>query len=237
MSRLSRVPFSAVAGFSLLLVGCGSAAPKQPPGAPPSPESITREEPGGDAFDPHFAALTRQEESSWGWRTDKDNQARFPLPDRRKWRRVRFFLIDHFVGFTYGKKDPHAYSVGFVVELPEGAPRTSAACVQQFEIDSLPKVNELGGKLYDLETNIQSWNERPLVVRRASGTVRFMLKRYDAALAWTGYPAYANACLVYALAVPWEGHQELAENVRDKWSDEGFARFKPLTEDPPFRHP
>lgn len=149
---------------------------------------------------------------------------------------MRFFLIDHFVGFTYGKKDPHAITVGFLVKLKESAPRTSAGCVEQFEFDSMPQVKDLGGKVSPIKTSMSSWQDAPLVVRTATGSVTFLMKRYDAALAWTGYPAYGDTCLVYALAVPWDGHQTLAEQVRDKWVVDGFQRFKPLTEEVPFRH-
>lgn len=236
MARSRLLSFFALSLFAASVGACGGAKLTQAPGAPPSPESVTLEEPGGDAFDPHLSALVLQHQASWGFRTDKDQQARFPLPDRRKWRRVRFFLLDHFVGFTYGKKDPHAYSVGFVVPLPRHAPRTSAACIEAFELDSMPKIKDLGGEVSELTTEVQTWQENPLVVRRASGTVRFMLTQYDAAIAWAGYPAYPDSCLVYAVAVPWNGQQKLAEMVRDKWAKEGFVRFHPLTEDTPFRH-
>lgn len=217
-----------------LISGCGISKPTQPPGAPPSPTSITKESPGGDAHDPHAAALTRQLESHFGWRTDKDHQARFPLPDRKNWTRVRFLVIDHFVAFKYGD-DQHALTAGFVVSLPPGAPRTSAACVQQFEIESMPKVAEFGGKVADLESHMRTWNEMPLVVRRATGHVKIFGKKYDAALTWAGYPAYEGSCLVYGVAIPWDGNRKLAEELRDEWS-QGFKKFRPYTVEPPFRH-
>lgn len=217
-----------------LLFGCGVRTPTQAPGAPPTPTSITRERPGGDAHDPHFAALTRQLDSNFGWRTDKDNQARFPLPDRRNWTRVRFLVIDHFVAFKYGD-DQHAVTAGFVIPLPPDAPRTSAACIQQFEIQSMPTVAEFGGKVVDLESHMQTWNEMPLVVRRATGHVKIFGKKYDAALSWAGYPAYEGSCLVYAVAIPWDSNRALAEELRDAWT-EGFTKFRPYTKEAPFRH-
>ncbi len=219
---------------AIWLVGCGGAKPTQPPGAPPTPTSVTKEEPGGDAHDPHLAALQRQLESHFGWRTDKDNQARFPLPDRRNWTRIRLMLVKHFVAFKYGE-DPHAITAGFLVELPDDAPRTSAACIQQFELDAMPTVVEFGGKVTDLSSQMKRWNDQPLVVRQATGHVRFMGTKYDAALTWAGYPAYDGSCLIYAVAIPWDGHQSLAEAMRDRWT-KGFRKFVPYTTEPPFRH-
>lgn len=227
------------ADFVMLLAlglssACGSSKPTKPPGVPPTPTSITKENPGGDAHDPHFAALTRQLESNFGWRTDKDNQARFPLPDRRNWTRVRFLIVDHFVAFKYGD-DQHAVTAGFVVELPPEAPRTSAACIQQFELESMPKVGEFGGKVTDIESHMGTWKEMPLVIRRATGHVKIFGKKYDAALTWAGYPAYEGSCLVYAVAIPWNGNRALAEQLRDHWAG-GFKKFRPYTTEAPFRH-
>lgn len=232
-SRRSFCPCFALAAL-MGLAGCGGAKPTQPPGAPPSPTSVTKEEPGGDAYDPHLAALQRQLESHFGWRTDKDNQARFPLPDRRNWTRIRLMLVDHFVAFKYGE-EPHTVTVGFIVELPEGAPPTSAACIQQFELQSMPTVAQFGGKVTDIESQMRRWNGMPLVIRRGTGHVRFMGTKYDAALTWAGFPAYDGSCLVYAVAIPWDGHQTLAEEMRDRWAG-GFRKFVPYTVEPPFRH-
>ncbi len=238
MSARSSLPRIFASALGLLcglgaLSGCGTQQ-TQPKGAPPTPESISKERPGGDAHDPHLAALERQLDSHFGWRTDKDNQARFPLPDRKNWTRVRFMLIDHFVGFKYGD-DQHAITSGFVVQLQESAPKNSSACVEQFELESMPTVAEFGGKVTDVHTTMSDWNEQPLVVRKATGHVRFLGKNYDAALIWAGYPAYEDGCLVYAVAIPWDGHRELAEQMRDKW-EAGFRKFRPYTAEAPYRH-
>ncbi len=198
-----------------------------------SPASVTRSHPGGDAKDPHYAALLRQKDAPWGWKADKDRQAHFPLPDRKHWTRIRFFGVDHFTAFKYGDKE-HAVSAAFVVELKPEDPPTSAACVQRFEEQAMPKVSEFGGKVTNITTGVSGWNRKPLVVRQGTGAVNLMFKHYDAALAWTGYPAYEGACLIYSVAVPWHGHKELAESVRNAWA-ENFRRFVPLTKTVPFR--
>jgi hypothetical protein len=221
-------------GILMVSAGCSKPAPKQPVGAPPSPTSITRKAPGGDAHDAHLAALERQKASSFGWRTDKDNQARFPLPDRKNWTRVRFSLIDHLTAFKYGDEE-HAIALAILMKVEGGAELTSALCVEQFERESLEKVAHFGGEVTDITSTMTQWNERPLVVRRASGTATMLFKKYEAALSWTGYPAYGDTCLIYAVAVQWDGHRALAEAVRDNWA-QGFPRFRALTTDVPFRH-
>src|SRR5690606_14533247 len=117
------------------VVGCGtgSTPPAQPPAKaqPPSPESVTRDHPGGDSDQPHAAALTRLLESPWGHRVDKDDQLMVPLPDAEHWKRVRYFGVDHFVGFRYGK-DHHAMVAVFVQKV-EPDDLTSEKCLRRFE--------------------------------------------------------------------------------------------------------
>src|SRR5690606_3693419 len=86
----------------LLTAACGSSGVTQPPGAPPSPHTVTVAEPGGDAHDPHKAALERQLKEPWGARNDKDDQLHAPTPDWQNWKRVRYWGVDHFTGFRYG---------------------------------------------------------------------------------------------------------------------------------------
>lgn len=218
----------------LVLVGCGPSTVRLPPNAPPTPETITKEHPGGNAHDPHQAALTRLLSAEWGHRSDRDRQARFPLLDREKWTRIRFAFVDHLVGFTYGS-DHHALSAGFVVPLKEGDPQTSAQCVARFEEDALEQVEFFGGEVTALSSQKGEWNETELFVRKAHGSINILFQHYDVSLAWTGYPAYPNSCLVYAVVVVWDGQQPLADAVRDKWIS-GFSEFQALTTTEPYRH-
>ena len=216
-----------------LCTACGGAM-RLPPGQAPTPQTVTKDDPGGNAHDPHKAALERQLTAKWGYRTDKDRQARFPLPDHTKWTRVRFMFVNHFTGFQYGDEH-HTVSAAFVVPLEPGDEATSARCLQRFEENAFPKVRKLGGHVTDLETSEQGWKKQSLIVHEASGTIDVLFKHHDVALAWTAYPAYPGSCLAYAVAVPWDEHRELAEKVRDKWV-EGFRHFHALTESVPYRH-
>lgn len=174
--------------------------------------------------------------SGFGYRTDRDHQARFPLPDRKNWLRVRFTMIEHFSGFTYGEEE-HSLAIAVVQPLTDDDPATSAACVQRFEEDARGQVSELGGRLGPTATTMRKWQKFPLVIRTAIGDIDILFKHYRAALAWTGYPAYEGHCMIYAVVIPYtDGDKELAWALRERWLD-GFKKFKPLTETAPFRRP
>ncbi len=89
---------------AMLAMGCGGGAqaPQQAVAAepaPPAPASVTVKEPGGDAADPHAAALERLVSAPWGTRDDRDGQVNVPLPDSENWKRLRYFGVEQFVGF------------------------------------------------------------------------------------------------------------------------------------------
>src|SRR5690606_13488536 len=110
----------------------------QPPGQPPTPETITRAEPGGDAHDPHLAALQRLIEEPWGYREDRQNTLRVPMPDSPNWRRVRFHAVPTFAAFRYG--DAHHAVIGVWVQaVEEGEPDDLASCLARFEAWGEPR--------------------------------------------------------------------------------------------------
>lgn len=207
---------------------------RRPPGMPPSPESITRERPGGDAYEPHVAALDRQLEQPWGWRNDKDDQVHFPLPDWENWRRVRIRFVDHLAAFRYGD-DRHVFSAAFVVRTPDGEAPTSAACMAEFERQALDRASSYRVRYTPVSEHASSWRREPLVVHATDGELSFFFTRYDFSAAWAAYPAYEDGCLVYAVVVQWEGQRELARRVRDRWIEEGFSGLTTLTKTRPFR--
>jgi hypothetical protein len=212
--------------------GCGSSPQRQPPGLPPTPASISVAEPGGDAFDPSGAALERLLEARWGRRGDKDNQLRVPLLDWRHWKRVRYWGVEHFLGFRYGDEH-HALAISIV--LDEADPSDSGACLRRFEAWARPQLRGFEFELEPAVTRESSWKGKPLVVRATDGYVDFALKRHEFSAAWASYAAYPDACLVYAIAVPWGDHPELARKVRDRFFEEAFERVRPLTKVRPTR--
>jgi hypothetical protein len=221
-----------------LLFGCASA-PRQPPGLPPSPGSVTSDEPGGDAFDAHEAALRRELEARWGSRRDKDNQLVVPLVDRRNWKRVRYFLVDHFTGFRYGE-DAHSLNVVLVqdIEPKKDAPNEppdAGLCLTRAEDWAKPQLDAYGIEVDSVSTTYVKWHKHEIPVRLADAHFDYLFEHYDASAAWASYPAYPGACLIFGLVVTWDGHPDLAKQVRERWVKEGVRRLRPRTKRRPVR--
>jgi len=207
-------------------VGCaGRAQPPKPAAASnPTPATVTVKEPGGDAADPHAAALERLTNAPWGTRNDRDGQVNVPLPDSDNWKRVRYFGVEHFVGFRYGD-DHHAMAIAFTRPLPPGTPMKSDACMRSFEAWGLPQTHPFDVKFSPFETSLGKWQGKILESRAVDGKVNLGFTTSEFSGAWAAYPAYADGCLILAVAVPWREHKELAQRLRDRWVSEGF----PLT--------
>ena len=183
----------------------------------------------------HRALLQRQLAARWGWRNDKDDQVHAPLLEWRGWKRVRFWGIPHLTGFRYGK-DHSSLTVAVPVELEPGGEVTSKRCMERFEAEARPRIKHYDVALGPMRTRTGAWKGEPLVVKWVDGKVStgFRERRFSAA--WAAYPAYDGACLVYAVAVPWDEEERLARAVRDRWVSEGFERMQTLTQSVPYRH-
>jgi len=229
--------FIRLLGWGLaLLPACGSSVARQPAGRPPTPANVSVAEPGGDADDPHRAALLRQLGEPWGRRDDKDGQVEVPLPDWEHWKRVRFWLIEHFAGWRYGK-DHHAMAILLVQDVAPGEKLDSLSCLRRFETWTRPQLRAFEVKLGKVSEQESRWRDQPIIVRAVDGHVNLGFSRHEFSAAWTAYAAYPDACLVYAMAVPWDGHEELAKKVRDRWLAEAFQQVTPLTPTRPYRKP
>lgn len=218
------------------LTACGSSVQTQPVGAPPTQKSITLEHPGGDAADPQEAALRRQLEMPWGWATDKDDQLRVPMVDPGNMKRVRYWVVDHFTGFRYGS-DFYVVNIVFVQDFPKDEEMDSRTCVQRAEKWGHPQIQSFEVKMKGLTQITTKWRNKPVVVKSVDGYVDIGFERRHFSAAYAGYPAYPDACLVFAMAVPWDKHEDLARQVRDRWVREAVPRIAPLTETKPFRKP
>lgn len=233
---MTRTRFTVSSAVALLgTVACGSSATNsQPPGVPPAPQTVTVAEPGGDAHDPHWAALGRAVEEPWGERSDKDNQLLVPLPDTPKWKRVRYWGVEHFLGFRYGD-DHHVVAIAFVQEVEPSGVVDSRRCLKQFESWARAQAKGYTPKLDAVGERTARWRDKPLAIRFVDGYSDFGFSRKSFSAAWAAYPAYPDACLVYAVAVPWRGQPELARRVRDRFLTEAFERVNPLTPTRPYR--
>lgn len=220
------------------LLSCANA-PKQPPGLPPTPKSVDRDHPGGDAADPHFAALQRQLEQPWGSGRDKDNQLVVPLVDKRHWKRVRYWMVDHFTGFRYGK-ELHSLNIVLVQDLAlkpgaEDEPVDASACLTRAEEWAKPQLDAFGVDVHSVETRYVEWRGKRIPVRLADAHFSYMFEDRSVSAAWASYPAYPDACLIFGLVVPWDDHSALAKKVRDRWVTEGAQRLRPRTKRRPVR--
>ncbi len=195
---------------------------------------MTQANPGGDAADPHLAALTELLSAPWGERNDKDDQLRAPTPDWERWKRVRFWGVQHFTGFRYGN-DHHVMAVVFV-QPAEGQPVDSKSCLRRFEAWGHGKAQSYEVKLSPMRTRRREFRGEPMWVKSVDGYVDLGASREYFSGAFAGYPhVYEDACLIYAVAVPWRGHEAAAKRLRDRWVLEGFQRMRPLTEAMPVR--
>lgn len=184
--------------------------------------------------DDHQVALERQLSEPWHRRADRDEQLLVPLADANNWKRVRFWLIDHFTGFRYGD-DFDALNVVFVHEVEPGVELTSEYCMKNAERWARPQLRAFDVRMGPVQSQKARWKDTDIAVRTADAVVDYGVGPSQFSAAWAAYPAYTNACLVFAFAVPWGDHRELAVKVRDRWIEEGVRRLKPLTKEPPHR--
>jgi len=191
---------------------------------PPTPATVTLENPGGDADDPQEVALRRQLDMPWGSVSDKPERLVVPLPDPRRYRGVKFWSFDSFAGFRYGD-DSYVMSALFIFDVPPGSPTDTHACHSVAEKWALPQIKNFDVKFDKTEMIEDSWHGQEVVVTSLDGYVDFGLARWHFSGAYAAYPAYSDACLVYGMAVPWRKHGDLAQQVRDRWVKEGVPRL------------
>lgn len=217
----------------LALPACGSSIPRQPPGLPPTPSSITMAHPGGDAADPHRAALNRLLYARWGARDDKHNRLHAPMPDWRHWRRVHYWGVKQFTGFRYGDVH-HVMAIVFVQPVPKGMSTDSLTCMHRFEAWVRPQIRGYDVHLGPIGVHTSKWRHRPMRVEYVDGDVDLAFMHHPFSAAWAAYPRpYPDACLIYAIAVPWRGSKDLAQELRDRFVIEGFQRMRLLTHKAP----
>ena len=195
---------------------------------------MSRANPGGDAHDPHLAALQRELELGWARRRDERRQVEVPLPDARRWKRVHYRGIDHFLGFRYGNQH-HVIAILFVVDMPPGERVDSQHCMRRFETLARPHLRQWELRLDPIGSTGTTWRRdgTKLVVRFVDGEVQTLVSRRQFAAAWVAYPAYPDACLIYGVGAQARGHLEEARQVRDRFIREGFSELVVRTETRP----
>ena len=201
----------------------------------PTPESITLEEPGGDAPDAHAASLAQMLKGPFGWAGDKDDQVRILLPNGSQWKRVRYFGFEHLAGFRYGS-DHHAVSVVLVEDTRQGRAPTSETCMRHAETLARPRAREFALETQPVVETRVNWRGKSLIVHATDGEFPYGFRRISFSAAWIAYPAYASSCLYQVFAAKYEGHPELARKLRDRWIAEAAAQVDIRTTTKPYRH-
>jgi hypothetical protein len=199
---------------------------------PPSAASVSRNEPGGDADDPHVAALSRLLSEQWGWRNDKQDALHVPMPDWQNWRRIRYYGVPTFVGFRYGD-DHHAVLALWVRPIEEGSEPTPDACLASFEKWASPTARDFSVELDEGIVTRIPWAHGEVVIKSVEAQINtlFSRKRYSAA--YGAYRMWDDTCTIFGVAVPVRGAEELARAVRDRYVKEGFRGMDQRTEKTP----
>ncbi|MCC6521689.1 MAG: hypothetical protein IT373_03415 [Polyangiaceae bacterium] len=237
-SPFGRVALGACLLGAVLASGCSLKPPEGP--VVPTPTSVTRDNPGGDARDPLYAALVRLRDERWSRRSDRFRTLDVPLADAARWLRVRFWGYPTRVGFRYGK-DHLAVAVVAYDEVDAGQD-TPQLCLERF-IDKAMRV----AKTFDVNVGelryaaIERpkppaslrrapilppfWDASPIPVVSTDGHFGTLLDDTNYLTAIASYPSWPGTCLVHAFAVETGEHLELARQVVDRWVREGAPTF------------
>lgn len=203
------------------LAGCASKPPRDPE-LPPTPASVTRSNPGGDAADPERAALERLLKERWGTRRDRWNTLRVPLPDSKNWRRVRIWGHPTRVSYRYG--DDH-YAMTTVLYTKTEGPNDPDTCLAKFMDFAGPVAKAHDVKLSASKlvrtTRRERGEEQPMLVNLVEGSLQSLFVSDDYVGAIAVYQSWPETCLVQGFAVLATEHRDLAVRVRDRWVAEG----------------
>jgi hypothetical protein len=213
--------FVALAGYGL--TACTVATPRQPPGIPPTPASVTRDEPGGDAEDPRTAAQTRLSGEGWAFRTDRQGRVLVPLADARNWTRVTFWTVDTFAGFRFGD-DHHGVSAVFVRESPTPHP-DSETCMRDFESWALTRAKMWATETTPAETKTVAWRGQKVVVHSRDASTAWGFRKREYAGVYGAYVPWEGTCLVLSYGFPFGDDPALAKKTRDRFARDAFSRL------------
>ncbi len=206
---------------------CGKpAAPTQPVGAPPTPKTITAANPGGDANDPEFAALTRLANEPWGHSRDFWNTLHIPLVDWKNWQRTRITGNPTRASFRYGKQH---YAVATLWYTPIEGANDPEACMAKFIDYASPAADAYGILVMSRErlrmTQSVGADVLPISVELLSGRLDSLFGRNDYLGAIVAYQSFPGTCLVEGFAVVSTHHPTIAKQIRDRWVSEGAPQL------------
>jgi hypothetical protein len=200
--------------------------PEAPPAREPSPKSITRQNPGGDAPDPEQAALERLLSQPWGDRADRYRTLHLGLMDSPHWERVKFFAFPTRVAYRFG--DEHIGVIALWYKRAEGKDDPES-CIAAFAKDAMPTVETFNVQLLQsavMHEHQEVRGERKVVaIKLVEGSMDSLLGSGDYVGAIAAYESWPGTCLLQGFAAKADKHHELAERVRDRWVREGASRL------------
>jgi hypothetical protein len=215
---------------------CGSTQSARPPDLPPTPKSVTRKNPGGDAADPEKAALERLLNEPRGQRSDRFGTMKVPLFDTKNWQRVRLWVSKTRAAFQFGDR---YYAFNAVWYTPAEGSSDPESCLREFEAKALPTADAYGARIHTtkiIRTQQDVRGERhPMIVKVMDGTIESVFASDDYLGAVASYQSWPGTCLVQGFAVLATNHPELARRIRDRWVKDaapGLLWNKDLVEAP-----
>jgi hypothetical protein len=198
------------------------------PASPPRDDGETAE--GGEGGARHAAALEQLKVSPLGWRADRQNSLRLPLPDAGRWTRVKFWGVPSLAAFRYGKAH-HAVIGGFVVHVPdETAP---GACSAAFERTAEPLAESFDVVIAHDAPQAIPWYGRIVDIDSLVATAETLAFHEQYAVAYGAYPAWRGACLVLGIAIPARGDPDRAKAVRDRFVAQVLPKIRVTARDEP----
>ncbi len=205
------------------LAGCAVRAepPRRPHGTPPSPQSVTAKQPGGDADDPERAALERLLAEPFKPKSDYWRTLHVPLADGSHWRRVRLWGHETRASFRYG--DDH-FAVATVWYAPAKDKSDAASCLAQFLDTTMPIARTFDVTLFNTQvvqgSQLVGKKLEPMLIELTEAHLGVLLAEESYAGAIAAYPSWPSTCLVQGFAVMAGHHHDLAVKVRDRWVNE-----------------
>lgn len=125
----------------------------------PSPGTVTRDNPAGDAASPIDAALTRLLREPMSDQHDRWRKLAVPLPDAANWKRVRFWGYPTRAGFRYGK-DPH-FALGLIAYEAATGDDSPSACLRQFSARALETAALFDVEVGDVQRDVRNHKRGP----------------------------------------------------------------------------
>jgi hypothetical protein len=230
-----RGPAITVVALALALPACSATSPvaapaspsaPEPAARPPTPKSITRENPGGDSDDPERAALERLLAEPWGYRPDSWSTLRVPVPDQKTWSNVTIWGHPTRLSLEYGDD---RYAVSSLWYTPTDGPNDAESCLDRFLVHAADVAKRSAVKVGPHERvrvpRTVRGEDQTLVVELVEGTGETLILHDEYVAAVTSYPSWPGTCLVHGFAVVSTRHRALAEKIRDRWVHEGATRL------------